>query len=69
MRLAIVIVSATVLGLIVAITATNWYTYDLISGPTECRRQYAAMAIAQGWEIVPNQPDPCYVRRPRIHLP
>jgi hypothetical protein len=48
------------------VTGTGgWYEHRWYP-PDECGRVKASAVNVEGFEIVPGQPDPCYLRRPRI---
>jgi hypothetical protein len=71
--LAGVIVGAlgTILGLMLV---GGFYEYDwnpaarFPQGGAFCDKDDQVRIVTWGWERVPNQPDPCYVRRPRLRL-
>lgn len=47
------------------VAGSNWYDYRLAATSPEIRE----MVNAQGWEVVPGQNNPAYLRRPRLHFP
>ena len=77
------VVSVWAFGLLCGIVLTlvsvglsaGWYEYGWAPGVTfsnpgadSCTTSIYADVVRSGWEVVPNQPDRCYVRRPRFRL-
>ena len=64
---------STVLVIIALIGATWmvsdwWYKYDMLDSGTCAMFRDGTFGISPG-HVVPNQPNPCYIRTPRLHLP
>jgi hypothetical protein len=53
----------TAIGLMAA--SDNWYEYRWYPR-VECEERKVGSINGAGFEVVPNQDDPCYLRRPNI---
>ena len=50
---------------VISFTTSAWYEREFIPG---CSAAMIRSYITDGWEIVPGQPERCYIRRSRIHF-